>query len=1560
MTLSSLSINRPVLATVISITIVLFGVIGFTYLGLREYPSVDPPVISVSTNYVGANADVIESQITEPLEESVNGIAGIRSLTSTSADGRSTITVEFEIGTDLEAAANDVRDKVSRAQRYLPPDADPPIVSKSDADAGFILALTIQSDKRDLLGLSEIADNIFKERLQTVPGVSRISIWGQKKYAIRINMDPNKLSAYGLTPLDVRNALNEQNLELPSGKIEGYRTELTIRTFGRLSTPDEFSDMVIRESEGIVVQLKDVAEVVYDAQNMRTLLRGNGIIPMVGAAITPLPGANYIDIADEVYDRVEQIKEDIPPDIQVGYAFDRTTTIRKAIKEVEDTIIIAFILVLLVIFMFLRDWRTTLIPIIAIPISLIGAFFVMYIFDFSINILTLLAIVLATGLVVDDAIVMMENIYRRVEGGEDPIKAAHEGSKEIYFAIISTTVTLVAVFMPIIFLQGLTGRLFREFGVVVSGSIIISTIVSLSLTPMMSSRFLKHRKRHNWLYRNTEWFFVGLTRIYNRSLRWFMQVRWIAWLITLASLGAIYWLGTHLNTELAPMEDKSSFRVVSTAPEGTSYEVMDQYVLDVLNILDTIPEKKAYISVTAPGFGASTSVNSAFVFLSLTDPSERTRSQDAIVKSIYPHIGRLNYARSFLAQEQTISVSRSLQGLPVQYVIQAPNFENLKDVIPSFMESVNSHPVFSISDLNLKFNKPELHVKIDRERALSLGVTVRDVAQTLQLLYSGQRFGYFIRDGKQYEVIGEAARNYRDEPMDLSSIYVRNNQNELIQLSNLVQLSEESNPPTLYRYNRYISATVSAGLNEGYTLGQGIDAMNDIAAETLNPSFSTALTGASKDFEESSGGLYFAFILALALIYLALAAQFESFLDPLVIMFTVPLALAGALIGLYAEGHTINIFSQIGIIVLVGIVTKNGILIVEFANQRMNTGLGVFDAVIEASTIRMRPILMTSMATVLGVSPIALALGSASTSRIPMGVAIIGGLLFSLLLTLFVIPAIYTFFNRDKQKHSMLLDEAISDNHGDENNSPDVSADDVIVDMANREWPLEYSTGLSFPQSPYPLMESEGATHKIEIEQTGKKQESPENEVKASRLKKSDSSNKKKKLKKKNKKNSDKKNNPDLGLLILFVVFINLSFSLKAQPLLTLQEAVQTGLEKNYGIQIAKVNEQIASNNNTLGNAGYLPTVTTNGLLSYTTNNARQEFFNGDTRESASAGSTSFRTGIGIQWALFEGFRREAARSRLLIQEDQSKKITHAEAQQLVTDIEMAYAGLVRLKQLVELTETSIALNLSIKDLAKQKFTIGVVSELEVLQASNQLNADSALLISQSGQMDRSKIAFNRLLGQPPDTKFQVDSVIEMQLLPNRELMIEAVKMHNPQLILLRMDEQVTGLQIKEVKSALYPTLNLNVDYNYNWSKAEVGFLLSNRTFGPVLGLSASYDIFSGRNLKKDIENVSLIQRNQQFSQKDLDEDLIAQISDIYANYQSLNYLADLEQKNIIIAEKNTRLARELYRQGQITSFEVREAILREIQNRDRLIDTQYQRKLAEIQLKMLTGQVSY
>ena len=1013
MNFSANFIDRPVLATVVSILIVLFGVIGYTFLGVREYPSVDPPVVTVSTSYTGANAEVIESQITEPLEESINGIAGIRTLSSQSRDGSSNISVEFEVGTDMEAAANDVRDRVSRALRNLPVDVDPPRVVKSDADASPIYILTLQSDKRNLLELSEIANNFFKERLQTIPGVSEIRIFGEKKYSMKLFIDPLKLAGYGLTPMDVRDALNRENVELPSGRIEGYGTELSVRTFGRISSPEEFDELIIREADGTLIKFRDVGRAVLAPENEKTLLRGNGAIPMMGIAITPQPGANYIAIVDELNRRMEQIRKDMPQDLVLGTALDTTISIRNAITEVQETILIAFFLVVMVIFLFLREWRTTLIPVFAIPISLIGSFFVMYLAGFTINILTLLSIVLATGLVVDDAIVVLENIYSKIEKGMQPIEAGYTGSKEIFFAIISTSITLAAVFLPIIFLQGLTGKLFREFGIVMAGAVIISAFVSLTLTPMMSARWLKHTAHHNQFYSRTEPFFNKLISGYNRNLKNFLKHRWLAFIIIAVALIIIGIIWPLLPGELAPMEDKSRITIASTAPEGISYEKMDEYMQKVVSIVDTLPEKISFTALTSPGFGTS-ATNSGFIRITLSQPNKRKRSQQELVNYLSGVLRPLTFARTFVTQDQTIGSGRGF-GLPIQYVIQAPNLDKLKEVLPVFMEKAQADPTFQVVDVNLKFNKPEMTILIDRERARTLGITIRDIAETLQLYFSGQRMGYFIRDGKQYQVIGQADRQYRDKPLDLSTAYVRNRNGDLIQMDNLVQISYRSSLPQLYRFNRYIAATISASTTDEYTLGQGIEAMDRIASEVLDDTFSTSLSGTSRDYMESSNTLLFAFLLALILIYLVLAAQFESYRDPLIIMFTVPLAIAGALISLLIFGQTLNIFSQIGMIMLIGIVTKNGILIVEFANQKKAKGVELRQAVAEAATQRFRPILMTSLATVLGALPIALALGAGAKSRVSMGIVVIGGLLFALVLTLFVIPALYTYLSRMKK-----------------------------------------------------------------------------------------------------------------------------------------------------------------------------------------------------------------------------------------------------------------------------------------------------------------------------------------------------------------------------------------------------------------------------------------------------------------------------------------------------------------------------------------------------------------
>ncbi len=1011
--LSSISIKRPVLAIVMSLVILLFGGIGISLLGVREYPSVDPPVINVSTSDVGANADVILAQITEPLEEQINGIQGIKSLTSTSADGRSNITVEFEVGADLEAAANDVRDKVSGAQRSLPPDADPPVVSKADADSQPIIGVNVKSDQRDLLELTEIADNVFKERLQTIPGVSRVQIWGEKEYAIRLRMDPLKMASYGITPMDVLSKIQTENVELPSGRIEGQNIELSVRTKSRLSSPQEFDQLIIKESETNIVRFQDIGTAELSALNEKTLLRRNGV-PMVAVVLVPLPGSNNIEIADEFYKRLEFIKKDLPADVGVEVGFDGTEYIRQSISEVEETIITAFILVVAIIFLFLRDWRTTFIPVVTIPISLIGVFFIMYLMDFSINVLTLLGIVLSIGLVVDDAIVVLENIYARIEKGEKPMEAAAKGSEEIFFAVIATTIALAAVFLPVIFLTGTTGRLFREFGVVVAGSVLISAFVALTMTPMLSARMLKNREKQNAFYRITEPFFVKLNLVYERMLIQFMKIKWVSFpIIGIMGLG-IYWFFTNLQTELIPMEDRSELRINMTGPEGATFSFMDQVITDLNSQLTKeIPtsELTGITSMTSPGWGTA-NTNSGFIRLFLTDASERSRTQQEIFTQVNASLKGVTAVRAFAQQPASIGDRRG--GLPVQYVIQAPTLEKLKEVIPPFLEKASQNPAFIFTDINLKFTKPELEIEIDRERARNMGVSVQEIARTLQLSYSGQRFAYFIRGGKQYQVIGEMQLQDRNEPVNLRMLYVRGDNGQLIQLDNLVRVVEKSTPPQLYRFNRFVSATISANLADGVTIGAGLEEMDKIAAEVLDDSYSTDVTGPSKEFRESSNSLLFAFIFALVLIYLVLSAQFESFADPLTIMFTVPLAIFGALATLWAFDFTLNIFSQIGIIMLIGLVTKNGILIVEFANQRKEEGMNVDEAIFGAAISRLRPILMTSLSTILGILPIALALGAGAESRVPMGAAVIGGLAFSTVLTLFIIPAVYTYLTSKK------------------------------------------------------------------------------------------------------------------------------------------------------------------------------------------------------------------------------------------------------------------------------------------------------------------------------------------------------------------------------------------------------------------------------------------------------------------------------------------------------------------------------------------------------------------
>jgi len=1015
MNISELSLKRPVLATVMNIAIIIFGLVGFSFLALREYPAIDPPIIMVQTSYTGANAEVIQSQITEPLEKGINGIPGIRTINSSSSVGSSNITVEFNLGVNLETAANDVRDKVSQALRSLPQDlTSPPVVSKADA-SDFILMLTVRSKTKGLLELTEYTENVLQQRFQTIDEVSSVGVRG-KRQSMRIYPDANLLNAYSIAFNDIQTALNKENVELPAGSIYGNKSEFVIRTLGRLTKEADFRNIILKEDENGIVRLGDVAKVELGPEQEDQGTYYNGV-PVVMLTISPQPGANQIKIADEFYKRLEEVKKQNKSDIEFAIPIDNTLNVRRALSEVKETIVISFALVVLVIFLFFRNWLIAIRPLIDIPISLIATFFIMYLAGFSINVLTLLAIVLATGLVVDDGIVVTENIFRKLEEGLPLKDAAREGSKEIFFAVISTSITLAVVFMPVIFLQGFVGSLFKEFGVVVAGAVLVSAFVSLTITPVLNVYLNRKDGAHGKFYERTEPFFKGMELGYKNLLSKFLKVRWFAWVIVLICVGLIFVLGKTIQSELAPLEDKGSVRITMTGAEGTSYEDMKGDLLKVVKIMqDSFPEQ-AYTWGSVPGYGGSSGNGSASARIGLVDKADRERTQSQIAMDLNKKMKRFKNVRVFAIEEQTISVGMMSRGsLPVQFIIQNLDFQKIRTVIPKFLDAARKDKTFQNVDVNLKFNKPELDLSIDRMRVRDLGLTTTDVAQALQSAFSGARSAYFIMNDRQYQVITQVARSERNEPTDINKIYVRNNKGENIPIASVLITEENSNPPNLYHYNRFNSATVSASLAEGKTIGDGVIAMERIAKEQLDESFQTALSGPSRDFKESASNTSQALLLALILIYLVLAAQFESFTDPFIIMITVPLAIAGALLCLWLFDQTLNIFSQIGIIMLIGLVTKNGILIVEFANKKRELGLPIKEAVLEAAAQRFRPILMTSLATALGALPIAISLGAAATSRKPLGTVIVGGLLFSLVLTLFVIPSVYTYVSSKHRK----------------------------------------------------------------------------------------------------------------------------------------------------------------------------------------------------------------------------------------------------------------------------------------------------------------------------------------------------------------------------------------------------------------------------------------------------------------------------------------------------------------------------------------------------------------
>ncbi|WP_343626369.1 efflux RND transporter permease subunit [Flavobacterium lindanitolerans] len=1031
MSISSLSIKKPVLAGVFSLLIVILGIVGWKQLGIREFPLTEPPVISVITFYPGASPDVIASKLTRPMEESIAEASGIRTISSESREQVSVISIEFNREIDIEDALNDVRDKVSKARKQLPADVDPPIVQKASSADNLVAFLEVESDTKDIKEVSHIASTVIKDRVQSIPGINNVAIVGEHKYAMRLRFDPVKLAAYKLTPEDIRQALLRENIDLPSGRIDGNSSELSIRTLGRLTTVNDFEEMLIKQTGNTVIRLKDVGSAELGEMNERTAIineTGNLNRVGVGVAIQIQRGANAIEVVDEFYKRLEQLRKEIPSEYRLIVGFDFTQSVRESIKEVEETLFIAFGLVVIIIFLFLRDWRSTIIPVIAIPVSILSAFFIMYIAGFSINVLTLLGLVLAIGLVVDDAIVVLENIYKKIEEGMPPVQAAFKGSKEIYFAVISTTITLAAVFLPIVFMGGISGQLFKEFAIVVSGSVLVSAFVALTLTPMLSAYFLKKKQGPGWFHRVTEPFFVRMNNGYARLLTTFMRFRWMAWVFLLITSGLIYFVGQKLPSELAPVEDRSNMSLIAVAPEGVSFDYMKKHMMEVGKYVNDSTDGlyQTYSMVAISFIPAPAPVNVAVQSIYLKDPKERKAS----IQDLYNQYGAASANfRGFLLfpyLPPTIG-TRYGGGMPVQFVLQSQNLDTLTAALPKFLNAVRQSKKLMFADADLKINKPEIKINIDRQKAALMGVSIEEVARTLQLALSGQRYGYFLRNDRQYEVIGQMEREYRNDITDLNSIYVRSTTGQLIPLNNLIATEEAVSPAAIYRYDQYTSATISAAPAPGVSLAEGIEEIERIKTEVLGDNFKTSLAGQSRDYRESQGNILFTLILALVIIYMILAAQFESLRDPLTIMLTVPMAVTGAILSLHWFGQSLNVFSQIGIITLVGLITKNGILIVEFANHLKDTGLSKYEAAIQAAEQRFRPILMTSLAMIFGALPIALT----ANSRQSLGIVIAGGLVFSGILTLFIIPAVYSYLSSNKRRKEVMEidDSEIATNH---------------------------------------------------------------------------------------------------------------------------------------------------------------------------------------------------------------------------------------------------------------------------------------------------------------------------------------------------------------------------------------------------------------------------------------------------------------------------------------------------------------------------------------------------
>ena len=1008
MILSDISIKRPVLATMLSAALVLFGVIGYRELTIREYPDVDPPVVSVSVTLRGANPRVMESAVTDILEEELSSVQGLRTMTSVSSEQSTNVTLEFNLDRPVEVAAQDVRDLVARVRGRLPEEVEEPVVTKQDADARPFMFITMTGANYNLLQLSEIADRFVKTRLQTIAGVGRADVRGERRYAMRVWIEASELAARGLTTTDVVDAIRSRNVEIPAGRIESDRREFSVRSLGELKTPDEFAGLVVANIDGRLVKLGDVAKVELGPEDDRSRFRFNRQ-PAVGVSLVRQSKANLVEVADAVLAAMPEVQASLPPGVQATIGYDQSVYVKRSIKEAQETLVLAGGLVVLIIFVFLRNLRATIIPGLAIPTSIVATFAVMYFLDFSINNLTLLALTLAIGIVVDDAIIVLENAYRHQEElGEPPDVAASQGTREIAFAVIATTIALVAVFTPLAFLKGSTGRLFNEFGIAVAASVVISGFVALTLTPMLCAKILRVPPRHGRVYQILERGFHGLASGYGKLLGLALRRR-AAVIGMVVGMVAMAWLVfANLKREFVPPEDRGLFMVNVVAPEGSTIHFTDDYQRRAEDILAGVPEAEMMTSIVAFGFGGGGRVNTGLMFVRLSDWARRERTVMDILAELQPKLSSIPGALIFASNPPAFGGF----GQSVQFVVRHTDFDSLVSAMDTLITRARQIPGLINVDTDLRVNKPELTVRYDRDRMEDLGVPVRDVATTLQALLGGQRVSTFTRNNKLYDVMVQLEADQRATPSDMSGLTVRGRGGQLITLDQVTRVSENVGPRQLNHFDRIRSSTLSAGLAPGFTLGEAIDSLRALAREVLPPGSSIALAGESRELEESGGALYFAFVLALIVVFMVLASQFESLIHPFTVLLAVPTAVSGALFTLLIAGSTINLYSQIGMILLIGLVTKNSILLVEYTNQLKERGLETHQALLEAGRIRLRPILMTSVATIMGAVPIALGLGAGSASRRPLGYAIVGGVLFSTVLTLFLVPVMYSVLDR--------------------------------------------------------------------------------------------------------------------------------------------------------------------------------------------------------------------------------------------------------------------------------------------------------------------------------------------------------------------------------------------------------------------------------------------------------------------------------------------------------------------------------------------------------------------